>query len=1152
MRQLTKLQLFCVAILAVFCVSTAGAFNVSKYATVSKLATGKWVKISIPEDGMYELTYDELQQMGFSNPAQVKLYGSGGARINEVLNGNVPDDLVRVPILRTNNKICFFGRGPITFTISDYSSGFPHFVRAFNPYAQVGCYFLTEESGGDTKPAKKSTVSVNNYVSTQSSWACFYHENELSTISSSGKDMLGESFNNERVLIDYYLPGLSDSTIIVYSVIAANVPEVSYACTKIHSGGVQDSVPFSESASRIFAPSGSSIYYNFSSPYAPIKLTNPMEHGQYEPYLRYTSESPLVSLAKLDYFTLTYKHTNTLRPENGNQLYMVYTTTAGNERFELPNAPTGTVIWGVNSPGVPVEVTSSTYNDASGTGLCFFSTAASVSQYVAFNPNATLKKIVAYESVPNQNIHGMETPDMVIITDKMFHEEAQRLADMHEAVDGIDVAVVDQDQVFNEFTSGTRNGMAYRLMCKMFYDRNSTKFKNLLLFGTGSFDNREILGSHPGQLLTYQSDNSNYGDFTFTTDDFFGFLEDNSGSNVLSDQLCIGVGRITCVDAMEAKSDVDKIINYYAHPDYGPWRNNTLVISDTPDNGMYMFQGEGYKNMIDNELGTGMHVYTIHNSTYPRSNEQPTVQEIYRKDAVEANHQFNNLLKEGLYFATYVGHAGPVRFTKYCNMWSTGDVVNTTYEHLPIMTTACCDVAHFDNNSRGIADLMFHKRDGGAIALVASSRMVFAHHNDELNQYFLNSMFGRATHEDFVTLGEAYRQSKIGFTTSNANKLSFFLLGDPAMKVNYPFSRFNIISLNSTNMTDTTAVAQISPLMKVTIVANVVDENGNLDTSFNGDATVTLYDKSDLFTELSFTVGNNLVTRGIYMDRNKLTEVGGRVVNGVFNGSLIVPKNVQAKNAQVLLRVYAHKDNTDYMVNGFTKNITMMNYNESLAITDNVAPVITNMYINDENGFTDGASVGASSMLYITATDDQGISVQPNTFDRTMSLVLDDNKDSYSDITSYATVDDMGRLVNIEFPINDLSEGIHTLTYTVYDMVGNSATKTITFMVGINGQVDLVADKLPAYLNADVNFDLSSRLTTSPEVIVRVTDATGKLVWMTTTNNFPVAWNMKDMNGNKVPAGLYRYFGTYNDGVNNGGTAIKKLIVLDPVKTPSK
>ena len=193
--------------------------------------------------------------------------------------------------------------------------------------------------------------------------------------------------------------------------------------------------------------------------------------------------------------------------------------------------------------------------------------------------------------------------------------------------------------------------------------------------------------------------------------------------------------------------------------------------------------------------------------------------------------------------------------------------------------------------------------------------------------------------------------------------------------------------------------------------------------------------------------------------------------------------------------------------------------------------------------------MGSNSMLYITATDDQGINMRENLPDRSMTLVLDGGKPSYSDVVFYVNSSDEGKTINIEFPLNNLSEGLHTLTYTVYDLLGNSAEKTITFMVGRAGAMDIVADKLPAYLNEGVNFDIDTDLSSNPEVIVRVTDATGKLMWMTTTTNFPVAWDMRDMNGNRVPAGLYRYFGTYNDGVNYGGTPINKLIVLDPLKT---
>ena len=1149
MRKLTKLQLACLAILAVFSASYAYAFNTSIYATTSKLATGKWVKITIPESGMYEITYDELTQMGFSNPANVKVYGNGGNRISEVLNGSAPDDLSLVPILRKNNKICFYGNGPIAFTISNYST-VPHFTRTFNPYSQVGCYFLTEEGGSDLNPSKKTTVTVSNYVNTPSSLSYFFHENELSSVSSSGKEMLGEEVSNGNLLIDYQLPGIVDSTIVVHTTIAASANKLSYANAVLHSGGATDTTVYTASSSRIYSPSGTSVYYNFASPYATLKLTHPAESGQFEPLLLFPDDDQLiVSLARLDYFVLTYKQQNVIRANEDNQLYMGYAATRGTERFQLPNASSNVVVWSIDNPAAPKLVTTTAYNDESGHGLAFTSPSASISMYVAFDPTKTLKKISSYEAVANQNLHGMPIPDMLIITTNTFKEQAQRLADMHAAVDGIDVAVVDHEQIFNEFSSGVRDAMAYRLLCKMLYDRdtNKNKFKNLLLFGTGSFDNREIMGAHPNSLLTYESDNSNYEEFSYVCEDFFGLLDDNSGSNINTDKLRIGVGRITCGSVAEAKSDVDKIVEHYVTPDYGVWRNNCVVFSDSPEKGQYMFQGEGYKNMIDGTQETNMHVNTVHNTMYPRSTTESA--KIERKTATVANQQLGQFFKDGMSFAAYVGHAGPVTFTKTNHMWTTGDVSRTIYPHWPVFVTACCDVAHYDNDTHGIAELMFHKRDGGAIALLTSSRMVYADQNDLLTKSFIRSLFSYNTTGQMRTLGEAYMYGKQGVTASTPNKLKFFLLGDPAMKYNYPITRFNITKVNGTSMVDSTSLATISPLTRFAIEARVVDENGNLDATFNGDATITLYDKQDLFTSVTMTESGAQVTRDIFFNRPKLAEVKGRVTNGIFNGTIVTPKNVLAQDENVLMRSYAHKDNSDYMVNGATTQIKMLAYDESLAINDNTDPVITAMYVNDQESFMNGASVNGSAMLYITATDDQAISVQENSLEYAMSLVIDGGKTSCSDVSCYLTVGEDGKIVNIEYPLDNLSTGMHTLTYTVFDLLGNCASRTITFMVGAEGKATLTADKWPAYRNEEVNFDLESELPRVPEVIVRVTDATGKLVWKATTSTFPISWDLKDMNGNKVPAGLYRYFGTYSDGSNFGGTPINKLIVLDQLKS---
>ena len=1150
MRKLTKFQVTCVIMLAAMCASYAGAFNTSIYATQSKLATGKWVKIMIPESGVYQITYTELRAMGFTAPSKVHVYGVGGNRISEVLNGTAVDDLKPVPILRKGSKICFYGNGPVSFSLTDYNSN-PRFKRVFNPYSQVGCYFLTQESSADVTPQRRDEISVSNYTDNPYSLDYFYHERELMSVSNTGKEMLGEDFSKQRIFIDYRLPHLADSSIVVQTVIAAFPSESAYANAVLHSGGATDTTVYSASASRI-SKATDYVYYNFASPYAKLKLTHPAEQGRYEPMIRFLTDAGTAPILHLDYFILTYKHENILANAAGNQILMGYGATRGSERFMLPNASTGTVVWSISDTNNPVEVPTTAYDDDSGSGLAFFSPPTTHSTYVAFNPTKTLKKISGYVPVENQNLHGMEVPDFLIITTDAFLEQANRLADLHRVVDGIDVAVVTQEQVFNEFSSGTRDGMAYRLLCKMLYDRNKDKFQNLLLFGTGSFDNRELMGQHPDDLLTYQSDNSNIENNSFTSDDFFGLLDDHSGTNVAADKLRIGVGRITCIDADEARSDVDKIVEYYANPDYGVWRNNTLVTSDSPDNGTFMFQGQGYQNQIDNDLNTGMHVSTVHNSMYPRSALEPTF-EIDRKTASEGKRMLSHYLKEGAYFATYVGHAGPASFTKKNRMWTTGDVSRTAYPHYPIFSTACCDVAHYDNDTRGIAELMFHKRDGGAIALLTSSRMVYASPNDKLNRQFINALFSYDSKGVMPTLGYAYRESKLGFTASDMNKMSFFLLGDPALRVNYPISRFHITSVNGTSLTGAEMtegeMPEIHPLSRFEITAKVADTRGNLDTHFNGDATVTLYDREDLFTTLSFPVNNVTTERDIFTDRPRLAQITGRVVNGVFTGTMIAPKSPMTSNKEVMLRVYAHKDGTDYMVNGFTKQVKMLPYDESAALKDTEAPVITSMFLNDEASFTDGAMVAPDAMLYISARDNEGISMQSNSVAASMTLLLDGGKQSYGDVTCYATMDDGGKVVNVEFPLSSLSEGLHTLTYTVHDMLGNSTSRTITFMVGQNSLVELVPDKMPAFLDGVVKFDVESELTLVPDMTVRVTDATGKLVWMTRADSFPVTWNMKDMNGKKVSAGLYRYFGTYNDGVNYGGTPINRLIVLDPLNS---
>ena len=163
------------AILAIFCICIqASAFSTSKYATTSKLASGRWVKVKVEKNGIYELTYDELKTMGFDTPTKVRIYGQGGHVISESLNGSQTDDLAAVPYAHSNNKILFYAKGPVKITMG--TSG--RFSRSINTYANCAYYFITEESSAPNtiKSMSSPTISGSNLLTT--SYNYVYHESE--------------------------------------------------------------------------------------------------------------------------------------------------------------------------------------------------------------------------------------------------------------------------------------------------------------------------------------------------------------------------------------------------------------------------------------------------------------------------------------------------------------------------------------------------------------------------------------------------------------------------------------------------------------------------------------------------------------------------------------------------------------------------------------------------------------------------------------------------------------------------------------------------------------------------------------------------------------------------------------------------------------
>ena len=290
--------------------------------------------------------------------------------------------------------------------------------------------------------------------------------------------------------------------------------------------------------------------------------------------LRYASTGTTLS-AYLDYIRLNYKRK--LQLYNGQVCFRFINRQIDNY-YRIENSTATTLVWDVTTPHRPKNITTSFDNNTTS----FTPEDAQLREFIAFDPEQNFPSPSFVRQIENQNLHALNIPELTIITPAALQTEAERVAQLHRE-EGLTVAVIEQEKIFNEFSSGTPDASAYRRLMKMFYDRaegnENVRPRYLLLFGDGSYNNRKSMeklhSPECNMLLTYQSKTSIDERESFVIEDYFGFLEDNSGEEIKVDKVCLGIGRFPISSIKNARLVVDKLYRYVHDKDFSSWKNES-------------------------------------------------------------------------------------------------------------------------------------------------------------------------------------------------------------------------------------------------------------------------------------------------------------------------------------------------------------------------------------------------------------------------------------------------------------------------------------------------------------------------------------------------------------------------------------------------
>lgn len=1091
--------------------SAKAAFD---WKQTSVLSTGKWAKIKVKNKGIYKITYDQIKSWGYPNPENVVLYGNGGYML-PILNRDLKaDDLLPYPVWKgkdNTGKDClfFYATGNVKFIYNPSSATFSH---QQNYYATETYFYLSDQGTANlmqmapeiTGNAAKQVTAFPNYT---------FYEKEQDNLIESGSTWYGERFNmNESRTFNISLdnPDLTSQATITVS---AAGKSSSSSSMDVHMNGKSIlNIPFRLLRSYDFATdSTKSTLQTLPGKTIQLRLTFNANNN--------------VSAAYLDYIGINYMSAlsmsgdvTSFRGRGGDGGTQV-------SEFVLSGATQETKVLNVSNTHQVVEIPAAFMDNQ----LRFKSNSTAMVEYIAFNPTGAIPTPEFVSDVKNQNLHGEEMAEMIIVTNSALLNEANELAEFHRLTDQMTVEVVTPELIYNEFSGGLPDPAALRNYFRMFYERGNqsgpTALKYVLLMGDGSYDNRNILGKNFNLLPTYQSVNSLSETDSYVTDDFFVMLDDMEGG--ISGMIDLGIGRIPASTPEEAQIVVDKIKSYHKKETKGNWRNIVTFIADDGDGNLHQEDAEALADIVDRY--------------YPGFYSDKIYFDAFKKITTAGGGKYPDVtakisdrVKQGTLIMNYTGHANERNLADE-NVLDIGIIDSwTNNSRLPIFVTATCEFSRYDAIDKSAGEHILFNQVGGGVALFSTTRLVYANQNSTLNKQFFNYIFEKDDQGNNLRLGDVIRLAKIAADTKT-NQLNFSLLGDPALRLAQP--EYKVVTSSIDDKDAQLETDTLKTLSVVKVKGYIANSEGTKLSSFNGEVVPTIYDKAIEAKTLGNTgqipfqykVQNNIIHRGL-----------ASVKDGEFEFSFFVPKDISYKIDKGKILYYAYNETND--AQGYFDNFYIGGTSEAL-ITDAEGPGIE-LFMNSES-FRDGGQVSASSVLIAHIIDNTGINTAGIGIGHDITAVLDGDYSNSMVLNDYFQTNmDKHTEGTVVFPLSNLSEGKHTLTIKVWDVLNNSSEKEITFVVKDNFGIESV-QSYPNPMTEQTSFIFTHNLPGETfDVTLEVFQNNGTRVDMLQSRvgsngieSQPIEWNPLSRSV-KMQAGVYIYRMTVatSDGKTSTGS----------------
>ena len=1076
----------------------------------SVLSSGQWYKVAITETGIYKISSSALAEYGIDissiDPSTIRLFGHESGMLPQP--NSVPRivDLEELSIwveggqdnsFDTQDYIIFHGLGPDLF---EFDSAMQLFKYEQHIYADSAYYFLNfnQEIG---KRITEQAEIIGMYPNITTYNHGYTHELDQYNILQSGREWFGEQF--DLTLSQQFATDLDDivpgSKVTIQSRVMASSAQATNFKVSIDGqlAGEQpiNAVPQSTYAVKglinddIFEISLSSL----NTPPLTVDYTYEKQSGA----------------GYLDYFVISALRN--LSYSNEPLSFLSSQSTVNSiSTFVIADGTNNLTLWDITDASGAVELP----YEISNSRLLFNDNSTTLRNYCLFDKNTTLPEPIFINKVPNQNLHGISSVDFLIVTHPDFLSAANRLAELR-ASEGINTSIATTTEVYNEFSAGKPDITAIRDLAKNLYE--NAGLQHLLIVGKGTYDNKNFLEHNLSFIPIYESRNSLHPLSTYGSDDYLGFLEDSEGewieNNSGDHTLDIGVGRFPVKNLLEANNIIDKLEDYKSSEAIGGWRKDVTFVAEDGDFNIHQRDADRLATLIDSTYAN-FNTNKIYIDAYPIE-----INPGYKR-APEVNEEISNAIETGTLIMNYTGHGNEVQWAN-TRVFDKNMIESLTNDnHYPLFVTATCEFGRHDDPKRisGAEDLVA-KANAGAIAMITTSRPVFSSSNYTLNLAFYNQVF-ETSGGLYAQLGDIFESTKNNSLNGVLNR-NFSLLGDPSMKLSYPQMRISIDSLNGNvlGVSDT-----IKALQAVTFSGSVRNENDFVLSEFNGLLDATFFDRA---TEKQ-TLGNsgpvfNYSERDNVLFRGQLS-----VEQGIFELNFVVPKDIAYNPVSGKLSLYGLKNDNNLDASGAEISVQIGTTANNPAL-DTTPPDIQ-IYLGDST-FRDGSTISTNTLLLAKLSDENGINISNSQIGHSITFMLDGGEPVVLN-DYYAANLDTYKTGWLQFPLNDLSPGEHSISLKAWDSFNNPAESNITFFVSEDNMLSITELRnYPNPMDYHTTFYVRhSNPGENLEVTIEVINTSGQGVFKETRNYFSAPgvindwhWDGRNHSGGNLNEAIYVY-----------------------------